>query len=62
MSEEDGTEEDKASNEDVIFFKCKFCETEKPISEMIVITSFFPQLVACADCRKKVESKSTSGG
>ena len=33
-------------------FTCKFCEKSKPLSEMTVITRFFPAAVACRDCAK----------
>ena len=34
-------------------FTCKFCEQEKPLSEMTVITRFFPAVPACKECGKK---------
>ena len=37
-----------------ITFKCKFCEMSKPLDEMVVITRFFPPVVACRDCEKKM--------
>ena len=35
-------------------FKCKFCEKSRPLDEMVVITRFFPPVVACQDCEKKM--------
>ena len=35
-------------------FTCKFCEKSKPLSEMTVITRFFPAAVACRECGKKL--------
>jgi hypothetical protein len=35
-------------------FVCKFCEKKLPISEMSVITRFFPAAVACKVCAKKM--------
>ena len=35
-----------------ITFKCRLCETEKPISEMKIITRFRPVMVVCQDCEK----------
>jgi len=35
-------------------FTCKFCEKTKSLSEMTVITRFFPAAVACRDCAKKL--------
>ncbi len=35
-------------------FTCKFCQTAKPIGEMVVITRFMPPLITCRDCEKKL--------
>ena len=37
-----------------ITFKCKFCETSKPLDEMVVLTRFFPPIVVCRDCEEKM--------
>ena len=37
-----------------ITFKCKFCEKSKPLDEMKILTRFFPPIVACRDCEKKM--------
>ncbi len=37
-----------------ITFKCKFCERSRPLDEMVVLTRFFPPIVACRDCEKKM--------
>lgn len=37
-----------------ITFKCRFCGRSKPIDEMVVLTRFFPPIVACRDCEKKI--------
>ncbi len=37
-----------------ITFKCKFCQMSKPLNEMVVIGRFFPPVVACRDCDKKM--------
>lgn len=37
-----------------VTFKCKFCERSRPLDEMVVITRFFPQIMACRDCEKKL--------
>ena len=34
-------------------FTCKFCEKTKPLSEMTVVTRFFPAAIACRECAKK---------
>ncbi|MFC1991775.1 hypothetical protein ACFLVC_03605 [Chloroflexota bacterium] len=35
-------------------FVCKFCEKHKPLEEMMVITRFFPGVITCRDCGKKL--------
>ncbi|MEE8413008.1 MAG: hypothetical protein V3R96_00500 [Dehalococcoidales bacterium] len=35
-------------------FVCKFCEKHKPLKEMVTITSYFPPVVTCRDCGKKL--------
>lgn len=47
-------EKGKESKEREITFKCKFCERSKSLEEMVVLTRFFPPLVACRDCEKKM--------
>ena len=37
-----------------VTFKCLFCEKSKPLGEMMIITRFFPPMVACRDCEKKL--------
>ena len=44
-------EEPKAKE---VTFKCKFCERSKPLDEMVVLSRFFPPIVACRDCEKKM--------
>ena len=44
-------EESKAKE---VTFKCKLCEKSKPLGEMVVLTRFFPPVVACQDCEKKM--------
>ena len=46
-----GGEKSKAKE---VTFKCKFCERSKPLDEMVVLTRFFPPIVACRDCEKKM--------
>jgi len=38
-----------------VTFRCKFCGESKPLSEMRVITTFFPPLIACRDCEKEMQ-------
>jgi len=37
-----------------ITFRCKFCGKTKPLDEMRTLTQFFPPIVACRDCEKKM--------
>ena len=41
----------KGKDKDIIF-TCKYCEKDKPLSEMVVVTRFSPPLVTCKDCEK----------
>ena len=47
-------EESKAKEAKEITFKCRFCGKSKPLDEMRVLTRFFPPIVACRDCEKKM--------
>jgi len=37
-----------------VTFKCRVCEGHKLIDEMVLVTRFFPPIVACRDCEKKM--------
>jgi len=37
-----------------ITFRCKFCGKTKPLDEMRTLARFFPPVVACQDCEKKM--------
>ena len=37
-----------------ITFRCKYCGNMKPLDEMRILTRFFPPVVACSDCEKKM--------
>ncbi|GAI22265.1 unnamed protein product [marine sediment metagenome] len=47
-------EEQKTGNIKELTFMCKFCGEHKPLSEMRVLTRFFPYIVACQDCERKI--------
>ena len=47
-------EESVAKEAREITFKCRFCGRSRPIDEMVVLTRFFPPMVACRDCEKKM--------
>lgn len=49
-----GTTSKKSAPKDV-FFKCRLCEKQKPISEMKVITRFRPVIVICQNCEKDIQ-------
>ena len=51
MAKKDKKEEPKAKK---ITFKCKVCESSKPLDEMVVVTRFFPPVVVCRDCERKM--------
>ncbi len=38
----------------VTTFKCNYCEKVKPLEEMIVVTRYFPPVVICLECEKKI--------
>jgi len=38
-----------------ITFRCKFCGKDKSLDEMRTLTRFFPPIVACRDCEKKMQ-------
>jgi hypothetical protein len=37
-----------------VTFKCKFCGKSRPLEEMVVLTAYFPPLIACRECEKKI--------
>ena len=37
-----------------IVFKCKFCGETKPISDLVVMRQYFPQMSACQVCARGV--------
>jgi hypothetical protein len=37
-----------------ITFKCRFCEKTKPIEKMVTLPGYFPPIVACRECEKKM--------
>ena len=57
MTEETGKKGKKSSKAKApkeITFKCQFCGESKPLDEMVVLTRFFPPIVACRDCERKM--------
>jgi len=47
-------EKGEGSKAKKVTFKCKACERSKPLDEMVVLTRFFPPIVVCRDCEKKM--------
>ena len=47
-------EDSKAKENNEITFECRFCEKSKPLDEMVVLTIFFPPVITCRDCEKKI--------
>lgn len=44
----------KAKKTKKVTFKCRFCERDRPLDEMMVLTKYFPPVVLCRDCEKKI--------
>lgn len=42
--------EDRRDNK--LTFKCRFCQQSRPVEDMVLITRFFPPMVACRECEK----------
>ena len=45
----------ETANTEEVTFKCRFCGETKPLAEMRILTRFFPQIVACRNCEKKMQ-------
>jgi hypothetical protein len=45
----------EAEKDRQVTFKCKFCGEVRPLNEMVRMTRFFPPVVACSGCAKKME-------
>jgi hypothetical protein len=37
-----------------IMFRCKYCRESKPLDDMRTLTRYFPPLVACRECERKM--------
>ena len=35
-----------------VYFTCKFCGESRPLSDLVVVRRFFPQLAACSECAR----------
>jgi len=47
-------EQSEAKETREISFRCKFCGKTKPLGEIRTLTRFFPPIVVCRDCEKKM--------
>jgi len=49
-------EKEKASSGETkeVTFKCKYCGKTWPLDDMRTLTRFFPPVVACRDCERKI--------
>ncbi len=47
-------EEGEKSEVKEVTFECKFCEKSKPLDEMVLLDGYFPPIVTCRDCEKKI--------
>ncbi len=52
IKKEQSEQSEKEARE--ITFKCKFCGKDKPLDKMRAISRYFPPVVACSDCEKKL--------
>jgi|PlaIllAssembly_1097288.scaffolds.fasta_scaffold166821_2 transcription elongation factor Elf1 len=43
-----------------ITFVCKFCEKNRPLSDMVVLRHFYPQVTACKECAKDKRSSESA--
>ncbi len=52
MAKKSGAE--VAAKVEKLTFQCRVCGKSKQIDEMVVITRYFPPVVACRDCEEKM--------
>jgi transcription elongation factor Elf1 len=52
--------EDQSPKEKEIFFKCRFCGKTRPLSELVVMRQYFPQMSACKTCARGVKNSEIS--
>jgi transcription elongation factor Elf1 len=46
---------EKAMEKEIVFV-CKFCGKTKPLSDMVVLRRFYPQITTCKECAKDTKS------
>ncbi|MDP3879826.1 MAG: hypothetical protein Q8Q07_05935 [Dehalococcoidales bacterium] len=54
MKTEADNEGAKATEIGEITFTCKLCEKSRPLDDMVVVMKYFPPVVVCRDCEKKI--------
>jgi hypothetical protein len=37
-----------------IKFTCRFCQKSKPLDDMVTLPGYFPPIVACRECERKM--------
>jgi hypothetical protein len=42
-----------------ISFKCKICGQEKPLTELVILRQYYPQLSCCRECAKSKPENAT---
>jgi len=52
LKKEQSEQSDKKSRE--ITFKCKFCGKDKPLDDMKAVNGYFPPVIACSECERKL--------
>jgi len=52
LKKEQSAQYSKESRE--ITFKCKYCGKHKPLDDMRTLDRYFPPVIACSDCERKL--------
>lgn len=48
-----GEEKKEAMETKEVTFRCKFCDQDKRLYDMMILSRFSPSLVLCRDCEKE---------
>jgi hypothetical protein len=43
---------EKTQNEKEVVFKCHFCGATRPLSDLVVIRHYYPNITACSACAR----------
>jgi hypothetical protein len=60
MTEKTGNKSPETNQRKEILFKCKFCGETRPLSELIMIRQYYPQIPSCKACAKNTKTASDS--